>query len=278
MVSMRSLFAYFWQDEPRVLYFVFCCIVVVLLAFWLRDKVAVQLRNKIVLPALLLVVVFGNPVSAHILVTRAVETQSLRFFWLIPVSLFLAATTVWLIGFLPRRWLKGAAALGVAAVLLVSGQQFTVLRSCWENVTPNWYKIPPVVVDLSDFILADDTYDDKRAAFVFPLNLWVRQYDSGIFLLFSWTGGENLDLRKAMDTESEEPIDLTEVAELAAEDDCYYLVLPREWDYTGSLEGSGYREVYAAAGIPNPEDPDDDYSREYVIYRLEKGAADADHS
>lgn len=278
MVSMRSLFAYFWQDPPRVVYFAVCCCLILLLAFWKRETVAVQLKNKIVLPAILLVVVFGNPVSAHILVTRAEETQSLRFFWLIPVSLFLAVTTVFLLDHLPRRWLKGAAALVVVPVLLASGQQLQNLRSCWENATPNWYKIPPVVVDLCDYILEDDTYADKRSAFVFPLNLWVRQYTSDIFLLFSWTGGENLDLRKAMDTESGQPIDLDEVSSLAAEDDCYYLILPREGAYTGSLEGSGYREVYAAAGPAQPDGSDDEYSQEYVLYRLEKGDTDADHS
>lgn len=275
MVSMRSLFAYFWKDPPRVVYFVICCCLVLLLAYWKRDRVALLLKNKIVLPSLLLLLAFGNPVSAHILVTRAEETQSLRFFWLIPVSLFLALTTVFLLDRLPRRWLKGAAALAVVPVLLWSAGSLQFLRQCWKNETPNWYKIPPVVTDLCDHILSDTTYEDKRAAFVFPLNLWVRQYDADIFLLFSWAGGENLDLRSAMDTESAEPLDLTEISLLAAEDDCYYLVLPREGEYTGSLEPQGYREIYAALWPAQREDPNNDYAKEYVLYRLEKGAADA---
>lgn len=276
MVSMRSLFAYFWKDQPRVIYFVICCILVLLLAFWKRDKVSILLKNTIVLPAILLLLVFGNPFSAHILVTQAEETQSLRFFWLIPVSLFLAVTTVLVLDILPRRWLKALGALIVIPVLVLSANQLQTLRLVWKNETPNWYKIPPVVTDLCDYILADDTYEDKRAAFVFPLNLWVRQYNSDIFLLFSWAGGENLELREAMDPETAEPMDLTEVSLLAAEDDCYYLVLPREGDYTGSLETHGYREVYSTTWTPRNEDPNNDYAKEYVLYRLEKGDADAD--
>ena len=60
MVSMRSLFAYFWRDEPRVIAFVACCCAVLLLAYWKRDALAVQFKNRLVLPALALLLVFGN--------------------------------------------------------------------------------------------------------------------------------------------------------------------------------------------------------------------------
>ena len=199
MVSMRSLFAYFWRDEPRVIAFVACCCAVLLLAYWKRDALAVQFKNRLVLPALALLLVFGNPASAHILVTRAVETQSLRFFWLIPVSFLLAAAVVAVIGRLPRRWLRAAAALAAVPVLVLCTHQLKTLRTNWQYATPNWQKTPQVVLDLCDAIMADDRYDDKRAAFTFPLDLWVRQYQPDIFLLFSWTGGENLDLRREMD-------------------------------------------------------------------------------
>lgn len=274
MVSMRSLFAYFWRDQPRVICFVLCCAAVLLLAWWKRDALAVQLKNKIVLPAALLLVVFGNPVSARILVTQAEETQSLRFFWLIPVSLFLAVAAVLLLDRLPRRWLKGVAAAAIVPVVLLGSRQFTALRANWQNDTPNWYKIPQVVVDLCDYILEDDTYTENRAAFVFPLNLWVRQYDSDIFLLFCWAGGENLDLRDAMEMEEGEIVNLNRISYLAAEDDCQYLVIPAEGRYVGSLEKYGYTQVYAARGSLGEEV--DDYDKEYLLYRLEKGAAD-DH-
>ena len=121
MVSMRSLFAYFWKDQPRVIYFVLCCLVIFALAYCKRYPTVTRLRNRIVLPALLILVVFGNPVSAHILVTKTLETQSLRFFWLIPVSLFLAATTDVLIDFVPNRGIKEVMAVAVIPVHFLSG-------------------------------------------------------------------------------------------------------------------------------------------------------------
>lgn len=270
MVSMRSLFAYFWKDQPRVLYFVFCCCLVLLLAYWKRNQTALQLKNKIVLPAILLIVVFGNPVSAHILVTKAVETQSLRFFWLIPVSLFLAAATVMIVDFIPKRWLKIVVAIVVIPILLFSGRGLKILRLNWQNNTPNWYKIPPVVIDLCDYILADDTYSEKSVACCFPLNLWVRQYTSEIYLPFSWTGAENPKLSHEMDMAEGHPLDLDLISKLSAEKQYEYIVIPREGDYVGSLETFGYYEIYSVD--VNPKSDEDQYDREYVLYRWEKGA------
>lgn len=268
MVSMRSLFAYFWKDQPRVLYFVFCCCLVLLLAYWKRNQLALQLKNKIVFPAILLIVVFGNPVSAHILVTKVMETQSLRFFWLIPVSLFLATATVMIVDFIPKRWLKIVVAIVVIPILLFSGRGLKILRLNWQNNTPNWYKIPPVVIDLCDYILADDTYSEKSVACCFPLNLWVRQYTSEIYLPFSWSGGENHDLMKAMELQEGKAIDLNLVGRLSAKKSYGYIVLPREQDYFGSLESYGYREIYSID--INPESDENVYDREYVLFRLEE--------
>lgn len=268
MVSVRSLFAYFWKDQPRVLYFVFCCCLVLLLAYWKRNQLALQLKNKIVFPAILLIVVFGNPVSAHILVTKVMETQSLRFFWLIPVSLFLATATVMIVDFIPKRWLKIVVAIVVIPILLFSGRGLKILRLNWQNNTPNWYKIPPVVIDLCDYILADDTYSEKSVACCFPLNLWVRQYTSEIYLPFSWSGGENHDLMKAMELQEGKAIDLNLVGRLSAKKSYSYIVLPREQDYFGSLESYGYREIYSID--INPESDENVYDREYVLFRLEE--------
>lgn len=268
MVSMRSLFAYFWKDQPRVIYFVVCCCIVLLLAMKKRNGTALQLKNKVVLPAVLLLIVFGNPASAHILVTRAVETQSLRFFWLIPISLFLAATTIMLLDLIPHRVLKSMLAIAIIPILLWSGRGLHILRKNWQYDTPNWYKIPPVVIDLCDYIMQDETCREKSAAFCFPLNLWVRQYEPEIYLPFSWSGGENRELMNAMQVPDGETMDLDKVAQLASEKQYSYIVIPREGIFQGDLGSGGYMEVYAVD--VKPDSDDDQYDREYVLYRLEE--------
>lgn len=268
MVSMRSLFTYFWKDQTRVIYFTVCCFLIFWLALRKKGETAVCLRDKIVLPSLLLLVVFGNPISAHILVTRAVETQSLRFFWLAPVSLFLAAATVMMLDFLPHRILKILAAMAIIPILFLSGRRLQTMQKYWQYETPNWYKIPPVVIELCDYIMQDENCEEKSAAFCFPLNLWVRQYEPEIYLPFAWAGGENRELMQAMQVPEGEVMDLNEVARLASDKQYSYIVIPAKDASRGSLETGGYQKVYSVD--VNPVSDDDQYDREYVLYRLEE--------
>lgn len=269
MVSVRSLFAYFWKDQFRVLYFAVCCCVVLLLAYKKHHYTVSLLRDKIVLPAILILVMFGNPISAHILVSRTVETQSLRFFWLIPISLFLAAATVVLLDFVPGRRVKVVVAAIIIPILLLSGNGLRVLRKNWQYDTPNWYKIPPVVIELCDYIMEDDANTEKSLACCFPLSLWVRQYESDIYMPFAWYGAENPELWAAMNKVDDQFIDLDLVSQLASEASYSYIVLPREENYIGSMETYGYREVYSLN--KGAERDADQYNKEYVIYRLEEG-------
>lgn len=268
MVSMRSLFAYFWKDQPRVIYFVVCCCLVLWLAYRKKNKTAIGLKDWIVLPSLLLLAAFGNPVSAHILVTRAVETQSLRFFWLVPISLLLAAVTVMLLDFVPHRALKIIVALAILPVLFLSGRKLQILSKNWQYETPNWYKVPQVVVELCDYIMQDENCDEKSAAFCFPLNLWVRQYEPSIYLPFVWSGGENHELMNAMQVPDGEVMDLDEVARLSSEKQYSYIVIPAEGKFRGSLESGGYQKIFSVD--VNPASDEDKYDREYILYRLEE--------
>lgn len=91
MVSMRSIFEYRWRDPYRVIGFVGCCII---LTVSVRKDAKVE---RLAVPALLCVTIFIDPVTTYILVKQSEETQVLRFFWIAPVSLTVAATLVCLL-------------------------------------------------------------------------------------------------------------------------------------------------------------------------------------
>ena len=90
MVSTRSLLAYLMADEAKVIYFIFCCVIVLMLSTQCKQRIFVELRNKVVFPAILLLIFVLNPVSAHLFVSSNMETQSLRFIWLIPTTILLS--------------------------------------------------------------------------------------------------------------------------------------------------------------------------------------------
>ena len=163
MVTMRSIFAYFWKAPERVVFFVACCAVTWYLVWKYKDKTAILLRNKIVIPASILIVLFLNPISTHFLVSRVEETQYLRFFWLIPVAILLAAVTVLAICRLRQRKAKVVVAAALSVLLLAFGGNFARLTITWENARPNWYKIPQSVI-----ILNRMTHSQKNGRF-FPI-------------------------------------------------------------------------------------------------------------
>lgn len=271
MVSMRSLLAYFWVDKPRVIYFVACCLVVLLLAWKGKDRFATKVFRYIVLPSMVLLVILLNPLTAHLLVTKYQETRSLRFFWLIPVSLLLALVTVRLVSSLRKRKLKILVAIIVPVILLLFSDGFEKLRGTWQNRITNWYKVPPIVIALDDWIMQDDSALKKSAVFPHPLNLWVRQYRPEIELPFEWhrinTKSEAAmalyDIIQGTQNEGG-VIDLCQVEYWAQKGGYNYIVLDSDGQYKGSL--NIYEEVYRVDLEPLRDG--NAYEREYVLYRL----------
>lgn len=208
-----------------------------------------------------------NPLGAHFLVTTY-ETQSLRFFWLVPVSLLLALVTVYLV-FKPQdRKQKVMLAVIVPALFLIFSNNFEQLRGTWENRIINWYKIPPVVMKLGDWIVNDKEGLEKSAIFPQPLNLWVRQYRPEIELPFEWKrlNRQSDAARRLYDIfeNVEDRVDLCQVEYWAKEGGYNYIVLASDEQYEGELVS--YQEVYRIDVDPSRDT--NSYDREYILYRL----------
>lgn len=275
MVSMRSLLAYFWVDRPRVIYFVLCCAVVVLLAWKRRDEASRALRRYVVAPAAVLLVLLLNPVVAHFLVTKYEETRSLRFFWLIPASLLMAAASVLLVDWLRPRALRLLAAVVLPLGVLATVNGFQSLRHTWQNRITNWYKVPGSVMELCDAIVAES--GATKAVFPTPLNLWVRQYRPEIEQPYAWTKVNQasqaaVTIYETLETD-EGAVDLDALGTAAAEGGYEYIVLAENGDYTGDLAPYGYAEVYRVGA--EPDQVENAYDETYILYRRTEGAHNA---
>lgn len=267
MVSMRSIFAYLWSYPERVVYFLVCCVLVFLLALKKNKPEFKSIRNLLVIPSLVLIVMFLNPVSTHFLVPNVMETRILRFFWIVPAALIMALVTVELVT-IPKnkvgKILAGGIVLGVFAAQI---NRFSNLRSLREKETPNWYKIPASVIELTDDIMADDSIEQKVAILPQPLNLWVRQYRAEVQLPFSWNDtdeyfpkvDELYDFMNGL-----EPFDVTEFGAVLEDTPCNYVVLPESWIQGSDLHSYGFEEL-ARVNMGAPEDVGV-YDREYILY------------
>ena len=209
-----------------------------------------------------------------------------RFFWIIPIVLLISICTAKAVGALrSKRWLLAVPILLLGILLYTD--RFQKLRSNWQPTTANWYKIPPVVLKLSDRIMEDDTNLEKRAIVPLPLSLWVRQYQPGIELLYSWQEDatftpeqRNLfflfrpeEEAKANGEEYDStPVNLVKAGRLAAELEYNYIVIPVENEYIGTLESCGYREIYRVDS--DAEVTAGPYEAAYILYRLENPAGE----
>ncbi len=274
MAAMRRMFDYFWIDRPRVLYFVFCCAVVLFLAWKRRDLLSVQLRRYLVLPSLLLLGLLMNPVVARLLVTQYEETRSLRFFWLIPATLLMAAVSVLLVDLFRACGARVLAAVALPLVVLMTVNRFYALRHTWQNQITNWYKIPEVVMDLCDHIVQDGTGLKKKAVFPTPLNLWVRQYRAEIELPYAWnkvnTQSDAAEGIYEIQEDAEGTLQVEELARKAVDGGYNYIVLAAQEEYAGDITACGFEEVYRID--TDPEKDTNSYDREYVLYRVTEGA------
>lgn len=280
MSPMQIVWFFFSMYKPRTCFFLLCCGAAVFLALKHRDALSRRVCRYIVAPAAVLFLLLINPLVSPVLVGYDIS-RAVRFFWLIPVAVLLAAVTVRLLGLLHGRWQKPAAVLAAVLVVLGFGGRFTNLRSFYLNRFINWYKVPEVVIALDDRIMADDTGLEKTAVFPWPLNMWVRQYRPEIVMPFSWnhlSGIDDTDLglyllfEETINPEPDAvipPLDLDRLDALAVEGGYNYLVVDTGRACTGALHD--FEEIGRID--TDPAQDTTDYDREYILYRRAEGGA-----
>lgn len=273
MVTFRSLLFYLMKDPFRAYAFVFCCAIVLVIAWLKRSQEMRLIRDRIVLPSLLILAAFVNPVATHFLMNSGLEeTQVLRFTWLVPVTLTLSICITWFIDKLKKNIVRIVVSAGLTIIVLAYAGDWQQMRILWSGPKENLYNIPSAVLQLCDFIMQDDTYEEKRAVFPMPLNLWVRQYQPAIIMPFSWRSPDLSSDAALMiyyaftPLEEGTPIDLERVAIEAVIGDYPYIVIAHEGNYAGSLESNGYDKILTI-GDPMETNP---YNQEYDLYRLAK--------
>lgn len=282
MEDAFRLYTYFQEAPTRFILFFVCCVLVCIAAVILKkrgDTVFTQVRNKLVLPSLLLAVLLFNPFSASILVSKMAASRVFRFSWVVPLLVVVAITMVAVVRKLPFKPVKVLAA--VLAPLLFVGVNFQLssfLDEYWTNDTPNWYKIPECVIDLCDYIENDDTFEEKSVVMPSLLSAWVRQYRGDIVMPYAYSRYDN-DAAEAhilyfyMTSQGDYSIlDLTDFGRVALEQPFNYIVIPAHAATSGSLESSGYEFVYTVNDEYLPSEGEDymgrgAYHMEYDLYR-----------
>ena len=280
------MISYFWQDKPRVIAFVVCCALVLLLACITKKDPWKKMVRYILLPSFLLLALLLNPVVAHILVTKDMTGRTVRFFWLIPVTLVLAIVPVQLIGKLPGKITKALAGvlLPVAIFMAFNNGMTTFKYVTWIRGDFNLYKTPQIALDLCDAIMEDDAYTEKTVVAPDVVSGWFRQYQPEIQLPFSRgdvdrTNPVNMELYKTMIaydvySKSGDPINVQKLAQKSEEGGYNYIILPTDALVTGNIEDYGYEKAQSVSSYYPSDFYANIYGIEYTIYRRVQGVSE----
>lgn len=220
-----------------------------LLYLWLTEK-RKHIRVMLLYVPLLLLLIFFNPLVARVVSNMADGEIYYRILWLLPVTPVTAFGTVSFCGQLAGR--KKYVGITVAVILfMISGS--LIYRNPYFQRAENAYHVPESVADICDAIEVPGR--EVMAAFPGELLQYVRQYSNVVCMPYGrdivvskWTVQNEL-----YDVMEQEIIDARELAELAREEACAYVILSEDKKLVGKMEDQQFEEFARMHG--------------YVIYK-----------
>ena len=199
-----------------------------LLYLWLTEK-RKYIRVMFLYVPLVLLLVFFNPLVAKIVSQMADGEIYYRILWLLPVTPVIAFGTVQLCGKLAGRKRYVDDRYGLFCYIA-------------EYQEINAYHVPQSVVDICDTIEVPGR--EVMAAFPGELLQYVRQYSNVIcmpygrdIMVSKWTVQNDL-----YDVMEQEVIDAQELAELAREEACAYVILSEDKKLVGKMQDQEFEE------------------------------------
>lgn len=220
-----------------------------LLYLWLTEK-RKHIRVMLLYVPLVLLLVFLNPLVAKVVSRMADGEIYYRILWLLPVTPVVAFGTISFCGKLSGR----KKYMGITAALLLSMISGSLIyRNPFFQKAENAYHVPESVVDICDAIEVPGR--EVMAAFPSELLQYVRQYSNVVCMPYGrdivvskWTVQNDL-----YDVMEQESIDTQELAALAREEGCVYVILPEDKELVGKMENQRFEEFARMHG--------------YVIYK-----------
>lgn len=189
-------------------------------------------RILLIYVPIVLLILFFNPLFAKVVYSFVGDEIYYRIIWLIPMTVIIAYTAVQIYSRVTGK-LRIVFAGGCAVLVVISGS--FIYQNPYFHRAQNQYHVPQSVVDICDAI----EVEGREVMAVFPAELvqYVRQYSPVVCMPYGreqtvlrW--GFRHELYHLMESES---IEAEELARLAKQSLCHYIVLPQEKEVQGDL-------------------------------------------
>lgn len=192
------------------------------------------------------VVIFFCPLFAKaVYLFLDVETYY-RILWLVPMTAVIAYAGVHLLSRLSGKGKKAAAFVLVCVLIAATGDY--VYDNEYFKPAENRFHVPQTVALVCDEIIVEGR--EVRAVFPSEMLAYVRQYTANICMPY----GREMEVKRweyknpLYDAMESAQINCGEVALLAKEQGCHYIILHETKPRIGSFEEYGYHYVETAAG------------------------------
>ncbi len=163
---------YYWSG---ILYFYFFPVCLLILLF-LKKK---EIYFYIPFLTILTLTIYNPFVLKYVWSHLHQDEIYYRFLWILPVAALISALAVELIRRLPRSWMRGVAAILIAALLIESGSPVLGLPEALA-LPENTADVPDDLIALCDMIHADADIPNPKVIVDVRLHFLVRQYDPSL--------------------------------------------------------------------------------------------------
>lgn len=191
-------------------------------------------------------VLFFCPLFAREIYRYLDEETYYRILWLVPMTAVIAYAGIRLMAGCKRTWMRVGAVLFVCAAIIVTGDY--VYNNPYFEPASNRFHVPQTVALVCDAIIVEGR--EVRAVFPGEMLPYVRQYTANVCMPYGremaverWQNDNPL-----YDAMGEEKPDCEEIALLAAEQNCHYIIMHETKPGQEAFEKTDYRYVKTVAG------------------------------
>lgn len=203
--------------------------------------------------------VIVNPLAGMVLDKMQILPERIvRLYWLLPVFPVIAYGLALLVQSAGKKRYVGTLMTAVLVMGLVFVGKPIIADGNYVKAE-NLYKLPDDVIQIVDLINADaagqDAGDDRKSVMPLELSTYARQYDGSLLMLYGRYPTQNDREIEAYELMGQQKVPVDRVVELAAAEECRYLVLDTEKEWENML---GEDQLVPVGACGN-----------YCLYRIE---------
>lgn len=193
-------------------------------------------RCSLVYISILALFVILNPIIAIFLSKVFGRVEYVRLFWILPMGIVISYSITKVIAQIKEKKTKIIVAIFSIFIIIVSGK--CVYHPDYYSKVKNYYKVPDEAIQVTDYILADNT-EVKKVMLPVDLVPCIRQINAKIQLYYGRKSNENYNNVEIVQQLNNGNVEY--VATTCKKDNYNYIIFNRSTPLNGNMNDYGYK-------------------------------------